>query len=134
MPIGSYSGLSRAPVKWAGSVLAVQLSARPLSRVALLAVRILLTERRAGMPMSSPERSNGAGGRPLDPATRRSARIAGVWWVITFVTSIPAGALRPAAQGLQVHPHQQRRDAHPGRGVPGGRSRHLGHRDLGRDV
>jgi hypothetical protein len=42
------------------------------------------------MPTSSPERSNGAGGRPLDPATRRSARIAGVWWLITFATSIPA--------------------------------------------
>jgi Domain of unknown function (DUF4386) len=42
------------------------------------------------MPMSSPERSNGAGGRPLDPAMRRSARIAGVWWIVTFVTSIPA--------------------------------------------
>jgi len=42
------------------------------------------------MPTSSPERSNGAGGRSLDPATRRSARIAGVWWLITFVTSIPA--------------------------------------------
>jgi hypothetical protein len=33
------------PEKWAGSVLAVQLSARPLSRVALSAVRTLLTER-----------------------------------------------------------------------------------------
>jgi uncharacterized protein DUF4386 len=42
------------------------------------------------MPSSSPERSNGAGGRSLDPATRRSARIAGVWWLLTFVTSIPA--------------------------------------------
>jgi Domain of unknown function (DUF4386) len=42
------------------------------------------------MATSSPERSNGAGGRSLDPATRRSARIAGVWWLITFVTSIPA--------------------------------------------
>jgi hypothetical protein len=42
------------------------------------------------MPMSSPERSNGAGGAALDPATRRSARIAGVWWLITFATSIPA--------------------------------------------
>ena len=42
------------------------------------------------MPMSSPERSNGARGRPLDPSTRRTARIAGVWWLITFVTSIPA--------------------------------------------
>jgi len=35
-------------------------------------------------------RSNGARGRPLDSATRRTARIAGVWWIITFVTSIPA--------------------------------------------
>jgi hypothetical protein len=26
----------------------------------------------------------------LDPATRRTARIAGVWWIVTFVTSIPA--------------------------------------------
>src|SRR5215218_76368 len=77
------------PEKWAGSVLAVQLSARPLSRVALSAVRTSL-QRGAGMPTSSPERSNGAGGRSLDPATRRSARIAGVWWLITFVTSIPA--------------------------------------------
>src|ERR671926_1688794 len=42
------------------------------------------------MPTSSPERSNGARGRPLDSATRRTARIAGVWWIITFVTSIPA--------------------------------------------
>jgi hypothetical protein len=42
------------------------------------------------MPMSSPERSNGAHGRPLDASTRRTARIAGVWWIITFVTSIPA--------------------------------------------
>jgi hypothetical protein len=42
------------------------------------------------MPTSSPERSDGAGGRPLDPATRRTARIAGVWWIVTFVTSIPA--------------------------------------------
>jgi hypothetical protein len=42
------------------------------------------------MPMSSSERSNGAGGRPFDAPTRRSARIAGVWWLITFVTSIPA--------------------------------------------
>jgi hypothetical protein len=33
------------PEKWAGSVLAVQLSARPLSRVALSAVRTLVTER-----------------------------------------------------------------------------------------
>ena len=42
------------------------------------------------MPTTSPERSNGARGRPLDSATRRTARIAGVWWIITFVTSIPA--------------------------------------------
>ena len=43
------------------------------------------------MPMSSPERLNGAAfDRPLDPSTRRTARIAGVWWIITFVTSIPA--------------------------------------------
>ena len=42
------------------------------------------------MPTSSPERSNGARGRPLDSATRRTARIAGVWWITTFVTSIPA--------------------------------------------
>jgi hypothetical protein len=42
------------------------------------------------MPMSSPERSNGARGRQLDPSTRRTARIAGVWWAMTFVTSIPA--------------------------------------------
>ena len=43
------------------------------------------------MPMSSPERSNGAAlGRPLDPSMRRTARIAGWWWVMTFVTSIPA--------------------------------------------
>ena len=43
------------------------------------------------MPMSSPERSNGVAlGRPVDHATRRTARIAGVWWVLTFVTSIPA--------------------------------------------
>jgi hypothetical protein len=26
----------------------------------------------------------------LDHATRRTARIAGVWWIVTFVTSIPA--------------------------------------------
>jgi len=37
--------------------------------------------------MSSPERSNGGA---LDPSTRRTARIAGVWWIATFVTSIPA--------------------------------------------
>ena len=42
------------------------------------------------MPTTSPERSNGARGRPLDSATRRTARIAGVWWIVTFVTSIPA--------------------------------------------
>src|SRR5690242_19933599 len=42
------------------------------------------------MSMSAPERSNGARGRPLDAPTRRSARIAGVWWLITFATSIPA--------------------------------------------
>jgi uncharacterized protein DUF4386 len=42
------------------------------------------------MSMSSPARTNGARGRPVDAATRRSARIAGVWWLITFVTSIPA--------------------------------------------
>jgi hypothetical protein len=43
------------------------------------------------MPMSSPERSNGGAlDRPLDPSARRTARIAGVWWVLTFVTSIPA--------------------------------------------
>src|SRR5919197_356352 len=43
------------------------------------------------MPMSSPERSNGAAlGRPLDPSMRRTARFAGWWWVMAFVTSIPA--------------------------------------------
>ena len=43
------------------------------------------------MPTSSPERSNGGAiDRPLDPATRRTGRIVGVWFVITFVTSIPA--------------------------------------------
>jgi|tagenome__1003787_1003787.scaffolds.fasta_scaffold18764316_1 hypothetical protein len=43
------------------------------------------------MPMSAPEHSNGGAlGRPLDPSMRRTARIAAVWWVLTFVTSIPA--------------------------------------------
>ena len=43
------------------------------------------------MSMSSPERSSGGSlSRPLDLATRRTARIAGVWWVLTFITSIPA--------------------------------------------
>jgi hypothetical protein len=42
------------------------------------------------MSMSSPERSPGAA---LDPPTeqqQRTARIAGVLWIVTFITSIPA--------------------------------------------
>src|SRR3954447_14612441 len=92
MPIGRHPGVMvvTRPVPEIGGVGPRGPALGPLSRVALLAVRTLLTERRAGMPTSSPERSNGAGGRSLDPATRRSARIAGVWWLITFATSIPA--------------------------------------------
>jgi hypothetical protein len=43
------------------------------------------------MSMSSPDRSMGAAlGQPAQPSTRMLARIAGVFFVITFVTSIPA--------------------------------------------
>ena len=43
------------------------------------------------MPMSSPERSNGGAlGRPRDASMQRTGRIFGVWFALTFVTSIPA--------------------------------------------
>jgi hypothetical protein len=43
------------------------------------------------MSMSPPVRSPGAAlDRPMEPRHRRTARIAGVWFVITFVASIPA--------------------------------------------
>ena len=43
------------------------------------------------MPMSSPERSNGGTlDRPGDAAMQRTGRIFGVWFALTFVTSIPA--------------------------------------------
>ncbi|MEA2458725.1 MAG: hypothetical protein QOC95_1697 [Thermoleophilaceae bacterium] len=43
------------------------------------------------MSMSSPDRSMGAAlGRPTQPSARTLSRIAGVFFVITFVTSIPA--------------------------------------------
>jgi hypothetical protein len=42
------------------------------------------------MPMSSPQRSNGGAGPPSDLRVRRLARITGVLWIITFITSIPA--------------------------------------------
>ena len=42
------------------------------------------------MSMSSPERSSGvAVGRPTEPQ-QRIARITGVLWIVTFITSIPA--------------------------------------------
>jgi len=43
------------------------------------------------MPMSSSQRSDGgAPGPRSDPATRKLARITGVLWIVTFITSIPA--------------------------------------------
>jgi Domain of unknown function (DUF4386) len=42
------------------------------------------------MPMSSSQRSNGGAGPPSDPRARRLARITGVLWIVTFLTSIPA--------------------------------------------
>jgi hypothetical protein len=41
------------------------------------------------MPTSSAERSNG-GALAVDPSMRRTGRIMGVWFALTFVTSIPA--------------------------------------------
>jgi Domain of unknown function (DUF4386) len=43
------------------------------------------------MPMSSPQPSNGGAlGPPSDPNARKLARITGVLWIVTFITSIPA--------------------------------------------
>jgi hypothetical protein len=43
------------------------------------------------MPMSSPTRSDGGAlAPPWDARTRKLARITGVLWIVTFITSIPA--------------------------------------------
>src|SRR3954447_9776737 len=87
------------------------------------------------MPTSSPERSNGAGARSLDPATRRSARIAGVWWLITFATSIPALLLYDPLLNDSNYILTKGAETRIQIGAfLGGRSCHLGNRDGGRDV
>src|SRR3954453_19364097 len=94
------------PEKWAGSVLGVQLWARPLSRVALSAVRTLLTERSwyAHVFAGALERS----GRPIagsGDATQRAHRRCVVADHVRHLDP-GAGALRPAAERLQLHPDQ----------------------------
>src|SRR5436190_5748935 len=72
-----------------GVVLAAPTLGRPLARRPQWSR--VLSQAGAGMSMSSPNGSPSATlARPMAPSERRTARIAGVFFVLTFVASIPA--------------------------------------------
>ena len=84
---------------------------------------------------SQPQRSS-ASARLTEMPPRKLARITGLLWIVTFITSIPAVLLYdPLLNDARLHPRRRRRrHPHLRRGDPGAAAHHRQHRHRRRPV